>query len=99
MPIFYVPRQIPLKLKGQDEIDTKLEEIIEEHEIDDKERRKSRWATMAKAAGAKERVKELANDLLSHYLDRNATLDGKAMVVCMTREYCVRLRTMVAGER
>ena len=32
-----------------------------------------------------------AKDLLEHFLDRTATLTGKAMVVCMTRENCVRL--------
>ncbi len=91
VPIFYVPRQIPLKLTGQDQIDPKLDEIIAEHEVDEKERKKSRWAAVAKAAGAKERIKKLAADLLEHYLDRNATLEGKAMAVCMTRDNCVRL--------
>ena len=91
VPIFYVPRQIPLKLIGQEQIDPKLDEIIAEHEVEQTERKKSRWAAIAKAAGAKERVEKLAANLLEHYLDRNATLEGKAMVVCMTRENCVRL--------
>ena len=91
VPIYYVPRQIPLNLTGQDEIDPKLDEIIDEHEVDNKEQRKSRWAAIAQAAGAKERVDKLAADLLEHYLDRTATLEGKAMVVCMTRANCVRL--------
>jgi type I restriction enzyme, R subunit len=89
--IVYVPRQIPLKLTAGEEIDTDLDQIIEEHEVSDRERRKNRWATMAKAAGARERVGELASNLLEHYLDRTATLAGKAMAVCMTRENCVRL--------
>src|SRR5262249_57531170 len=33
----------------------------------------------------------VATDLLAHFLDRNATLNGKAMVVCMTRDNCVRM--------
>lgn len=36
-------------------------------------------------------MEELAKDLLAHFLDRTATLSGKAMAVCMTRENCVRL--------
>lgn len=91
VPIFYDPRQIPLKLTGEEQIDTKLDEIIDEHEMDNKERRKSQWAAMARAAGAKARVETLAADLLNHYRDRTATLEGKAMIVCMTRENCVRL--------
>ena len=50
-----------------------------------------RWAALAAAARAAERMKDLADDLLAHYLDRSATLKGKAMVVCMERENCVRL--------
>ncbi len=51
----------------------------------------SRWAALAAAAGAKERVAEVAGDLLAHFIDRAATLKGKAMVVAMTRANCVRL--------
>ncbi len=39
----------------------------------------------------KDRITELAQDLLAHYLDRSAVLKGKAMVVCMERKNCVRL--------
>jgi type I restriction enzyme R subunit len=90
VPIFYAPRQIKLHL-GEREVDAALAEIAAQYEPGEVERRKSRWAALAAAAGAKERVKELAADLLAHFLDRTSTLRGKAMVVCMTRENCVRL--------
>jgi len=57
---------------------------LEEAEESDLERRKSRWAALAAAAGAKGRVEQLAADLLAHFTDRTATLDGKAMAVCST---------------
>ncbi len=91
VPIYYVPRQIPLKLTEHEQIDTRLDEIIEEHEVEEAERKKSRWAAIAQAAGASQRMEKLAADLLDHFNDRTATLEGKAMVVCMTRENCVRL--------
>jgi len=90
VPIFYAPRQIKLHL-GQRDIDAALKEITDEHPVSDLERRKSQWAALAAAAGAKDRVEELAKDLLAHFLDRNATLAGKAMVVCMIRANCVKL--------
>jgi type I restriction enzyme R subunit len=88
--IFYLPRQIKLGLAKSD-VDEALEEITSTADIDDLERRKSRWAAMAQAAGARDRIDELAKDLLTHYCDRSATLSGKAMVVCMSRENCVKL--------
>jgi type I restriction enzyme R subunit len=90
VPIFYAPRQIKLHL-GEREVDAALAEIAAQYEPGEVERRKSRWAALAAAAGSRERVKELAADLLAHFRDRTSTLRGKAMAVCMTRENCVRL--------
>lgn len=91
VPIYYAPRQVRLHLTQAD-IDAALKELTDEaSEATELERRKSRWAALAAAAGAKERLEELAKDLLAHFLDRTATLAGKAMVVCMTRSNCVRL--------
>jgi type I restriction enzyme R subunit len=89
VPIFYAPRQIRLHL-GNREVDAALAETAAQFEPGEVERRKSRWAALA-AAGAKDRVEKLAADLLAHFLDRTSTLRGKAMVVCMTRENCVRM--------
>ncbi|QQS09025.1 MAG: type I restriction endonuclease subunit R [Phycisphaerales bacterium] len=90
VPIFYEPRQIKLHLNKTD-VDGALAEIVEDAPIDELERKKGQWAALAKAAGAKERIDQFAADLLAHFKDRTATLKGKAMVVCMIRENCVRL--------
>lgn len=90
VPIYYTPRLIKLHLKQAD-IDAALQELLDEQPVDELERRKSRWAALAAAAGTKERVAELAKDLLAHFLDRTATLAGKAMIVCMVRQNCVRV--------
>lgn len=90
VPIFYEPRQIKLHLNKTD-VDGALAEIVDDTPIDELERKKGQWAALAKAAGAKERIELLAADLLAHFKDRTATLKGKAMVVCMIRENCVRL--------
>jgi type I restriction enzyme R subunit len=93
VPIYYAPRQIKLHL-GRDDVDEALEELKKgrtEEELANLPRALSRWAALAAAAGATERVRELSKDLLAHYLDRSKTLSGKAMVVCMTRANCVTL--------
>ena len=90
VPIFYAPRQIQLHLAKSD-VDEALADIVEGEPADELERRKSRWAALAAAAGAKDRIAELATDLLAHFRDRTATLSGKGMIVCMTRGNAVRL--------
>jgi type I restriction enzyme R subunit len=93
VPIWYAPRLAKLSLEETD-IDAELRDVV--LEVDptrtaDVERKKSRWAQLAAAAGAKDRVNAVAHDLLAHFTDRTRTLAGKAMVVCMTRENCVRM--------
>jgi len=94
VPIYYAPRLVKLHLNHGD-INAALKEIAEgaADPLDqtELERKKGRWAALAAAAGAKPRVQELAQDLLAHFQDRIATLDGKALIVCMTRANCVRL--------
>ena len=93
VPIYYTARQTRLHL-NQGDIDAALKEITEERdptEVGDLEKRKLRWAALAAAAGTKERVNAVAQDLLDHFRDRTATLAGKALIVCMTRQNCVRM--------
>ena len=88
VPIYYDPQLIKLELTNP-KIDAELEEILEGADATPAER--ARWAAVAEAAGTKERMEELAAKLLDHFQKRNAMIDGKAMVVCMSRRNCVRL--------
>ena len=42
--------------------------------------------------GSDKRLALVAQDLVTHFEERVAALDGKAMVVCMSREICVDLQ-------
>lgn len=90
VPIYYEPRQVRLHLAATD-LDAALAEVAAGADVDEVERKKSQWAALAKAAGATDRMNTLARDLLAHFHERAKGLTGKAMIVCMTRENCVRL--------
>ena len=96
--IYYAPRQAKLHL-SDDDIDRALADVADDEGVEgeDLERRKGRWAALARLAGADDRVKAVAADVLEHYLDRTLTLAGKAMLVCMTRQNCVRLYDALAA--
>jgi type I restriction enzyme R subunit len=49
------------------------------------------WAAVEDAAGSKERVEEIAKDILKHFTERSKNLEGKAMIVCMSRRNCVKM--------
>lgn len=95
VPIFYEAKIIPLSLKNE-KIDEELEEITEGEEESSIDYKKSKWAAIANAAGAKERLETLAKDLVSHFNNRRKDSIGKAMIVCMSRENCVRLYNALA---
>ena len=88
VPIYYEPRLVPLHLINA-EIDRDLEEITESEE--EAEQLKPKWAQIEAAAGAKDRVEQIARDILTHFDERSQTLVGKALIVCMSRRICVSL--------
>lgn len=92
--LFYEPRHIPLNQTNV-RIDTDLEEITEEVEVDLPPERlelaKAKWAALERAAGTQERMDRLARDLLDHFNTRQRALQGKAMIVCMSRRNCVTI--------
>jgi type I restriction enzyme R subunit len=72
-------------------IDPEFEEATEGEEVERKEKLKSKWAQLEAVVGSENRIKLIARDLVEHFENRSAALDGKAMVVCMSRRICVEL--------
>ena len=85
VPIYYEPKMVPLNIKAA--YSAQLDEI----EDDEDNPSNAVWAAIEDAAGAQSRVEKVAGDILEHFLARTATLEGKAMVVCMSRRNCVKM--------
>jgi len=101
VPIYYESRLAKLELKASErpKIDPEFEEATEGEEIERKEKLKSRWAQLEAVVGSEKRIKLVARDLVEHFENRLATMDGKAMVVCMSRRICVELYREIAALR
>jgi type I restriction enzyme R subunit len=85
VPIYYEPKMVPLNIKAG-----AMDELAEE--VEDEEGAASTvWAAIEDAAGSEDRVNKVATDILTHYNARVETLDGKAMIVCMSRKNCVKM--------
>lgn len=101
VPIYYESRLARLEL---DEItkpllDEEFEEATEGEEIEQKERLKSRWAQLEALVGTDRRVNLIAQDLAAHFEQRLDVMDGKAMIVCMSRRICVDLYKAITALR
>jgi type I restriction enzyme R subunit len=67
------------------------EDNTEAEEVERKEKLKTKWAQFEAIVGSENRVKIIARDLVAHFEERLAAMDGKAMIVCMSRRICVDL--------
>ena len=93
VPIYYEGRLAKLALDERERprIDPDFEEATEGEEIERKEKLKTRWAQLEAVVGAERRVKQIAEDIVTHFEQRLDVLVGKAMVVCMSRRICIDL--------
>ncbi|MFW6029254.1 MAG: type I restriction endonuclease subunit R, partial [Halanaerobiales bacterium] len=91
--IYYENRIIKLETDDNEliKIDEEFEEVTEGQEYTEKEKNKSKWSRLEAIVGSPNRIKKLAEDIVNHYEEKTKTIDGKAMVVCMSRRICVEL--------
>ena len=93
VPIYYESRLARLALNEDEKpnIDPDFEEATEGEEIDRTEKLKTKWAQLEAVVGAEKRVSQIAEDIVDHFEQRLEALEGKAMVVCMSRRICIDL--------
>ena len=95
VPIYYESRLAKLEIDEAErpQIDPSFEEATEGEEVERKERLKTKWAQLEAIVGTEKRLRMVAQDIVSHFDQRLEAMDGKAMVVCMSRRICVDLYT------
>jgi type I restriction enzyme R subunit len=93
VPIYYESRiaKLGLNAAALPKIDEEFEEITEGEEQSRKEKIKTKWAALKALVGDPKRIALVAADLVMHFEKRVEAMDGKAMVVCMSRRICVDL--------
>jgi len=101
VPIYYESRLAKLDLDESEKprIDPEFEEVTEGEEVERKEKLKSRWAQIEAIVGAEKRLALVARDLVEHFEERLSAMDGKAMVVCMSRRICMDLHDEIVKLR
>jgi type I restriction enzyme R subunit len=99
--IYYEGRLAKLELKPEErpKIDPDFEEVTEEEDIPTKEKLKSKWARMEAMVGTEKRIRLIAEDTVEHFGARLEAMEGKAMIVCMSRRICVDLYNAIVKLR
>lgn len=101
VPIYYEARLARIQLREDQRpvIDPTFEEITEGEEDTVKEQLKTKWAQLEALVGAEERLAQVAQDIVTHFESRLEALDGKGMIVCMSRRIAVDLYAQIVKLR
>ena len=88
VPIYYEGHLVPLHLADRF-IDSKLDEILGEIVVDEKAKARKEWAVLEEVVGAPSRIEQISKDIVAHF--NNRPIEGKAMVVTMSRSIAVAM--------
>ena len=93
VPIYYESRLARIELDEDEKpkLDDEVAELTEDDAQSEQEKLKRRWAKVEAVVGAEKRLAMVATDLVEHFENRVIGMDGKAMIVCMSRRICVAL--------
>ena len=101
VPIYYESRLAKIELDENEKphIDPEFEEVTETEEVTQKEKLKTKWAQLEALVGTEKRLGLIADDIIAHFEERLETMDGKGMIVCMSRRICVDLYNAIVKRR
>ncbi len=92
VPIYYESRLVKIDLteEGRKLIE-EYEEELEKEGLIEIEKTGKKWANLEKLVGAESRINEIANDIINHFENRLKVIEGKGMIVVMTRMIAANL--------
>ena len=101
VPIYYESRVARIELDDDEkpQLDEEIAELTEDEADGEQERLKRKWANVEAVVGTKKRLGMVARDIVEHFENRVVGMDGKAMVVGMSRRICVALYEEIVNLR
>lgn len=102
VPIYYESRLAKLDINREliDELSDQVDDVVEDEEdVGQREKTKGEWSRLEKLVGAVPRLKQVAEDLIKHFETRSALMEGKAMIVAMSRDICAQLYNEIVALR
>lgn len=87
VPIYYESRLARIELDEDErpKIDDEIADLVADQPDTEQERLGRKWASVEALVGSEKRVALIAKDIVEHFEARTAALDGKGMIVCMSR--------------
>ena len=98
--IYYESRLAKINLSDEGkELVKELDDDLSYEEMDQTQKAKSKWTKLEALIGSKNRIKEVAADIVAHFENRQEVFDGKGMIVSMSRRIAVELYNEIIALR
>lgn len=90
--IYYESRLAKIQLSDEGkELVKELDSELKQNDLSDTQKAKAKWTQLEALIGSKNRIKEIARDIVEHFEQRQQVFDGKGMIVSMSRRIAVEL--------
>jgi len=90
--IYYESRLAKITLSDEGkELVKELDTQLKNDDLSETQKTKAKWTRLEALIGSKNRVKEVAGDIVSHFGKRQEVFDGKGMIVSMSRRIAAEL--------
>lgn len=101
VPIYYESRLVELDIDQsmRSQIDKEIDELLEAEELDKQEEYKTRNAQLEAIVGNGKRIARIAQDIVEHFENRLEVMDGKGMIVVMSRRIAIELYNVITQIR
>lgn len=101
VPIYYEGRVARVEIAEdlRASLDEEFDEATEALPEDEAGAVAKKWSQIEKLVGAGPRLDAVVADILEHFSARLEAIDGKAMIVCMSRRICVEVYERIVAAR
>jgi len=90
--IYYESRLAKVNLSEEGkQLVKKLDDELAEDDLTETQKIKAKWTQLEALIGSEKRIKNIAQDIVSHFEQRQAVFDGKGMIVAMSRRIAADL--------
>lgn len=101
VPIYYESRLVELDIDHsmRAKIDEEIDKLLEAEELDRQEEYKTRNAQLEAIVGNGKRIERIASDIVQHFENRQEAMEGKGMIVVMSRRIAIALYNAIVQIR
>ncbi|VVM25636.1 Type I restriction-modification system, restriction subunit R (EC [uncultured Gammaproteobacteria bacterium] len=94
--IYYESRlaKVNLSEKGKQLVE-KLDDELAQDDLTETQKSKAKWTQLEALIGSENRIKNIAQDIVSHFEQRQAVFEGKGMIVSMSRRIAADLYAQI----